>query len=235
MAQFPDNADRTFQSGDKLVGHNGSNDFNYPFSSLLDNYTTADLTEGANLYYTDERVDDRVNALITAGTYLDKSYNDGANTLTLNVNLTTVTTSDISESGTKNEKNQYALYNSGTIAHADILTLNSVPVTIINGEPGFIYTPVALFLSFDTPNTTGYTSNNILVKEQDSGATIGTIDSGLITASSGRVFCLPFSTGFLQTAFGSDIVLQADTADPTGGDANNTLKWHIKYYREDLA
>lgn len=46
--------------------------------------STSDLSEGSNLYYTDERVDDRVNALLQAGTNVSLVYNDLANTLTIN-------------------------------------------------------------------------------------------------------------------------------------------------------
>jgi len=45
---------------------------------------TGDIGEGSNLYYTDERVDDRVNSLLTAGTNISLSYDDNANTLTIN-------------------------------------------------------------------------------------------------------------------------------------------------------
>ena len=38
--------------------------------------TTANLTENTNLYYTDERVDDRVNALIVGGTNVTATYDD---------------------------------------------------------------------------------------------------------------------------------------------------------------
>ena len=45
---------------------------------------TDDIGEGSNnKYYTDERVDDRVNALITAGEGIDTSYNDSSNALTI--------------------------------------------------------------------------------------------------------------------------------------------------------
>lgn len=44
--------------------------------------TTSDLSEGSNLYYTDERVDDRVAVLIQNGTGITWSYNDALNTLT---------------------------------------------------------------------------------------------------------------------------------------------------------
>lgn len=45
--------------------------------------STADLPEGSNLYYTDERVDDRISALFIEGEGIDFAYNDGANTFTV--------------------------------------------------------------------------------------------------------------------------------------------------------
>jgi len=45
--------------------------------------TTANVAEGANLYYTDERVDDRVNALIVDGEGITTTYNDSGGTLTI--------------------------------------------------------------------------------------------------------------------------------------------------------
>ena len=46
--------------------------------------TTANVGENTNLYYTDERVDDRVNALLVAGTNITTSYDDSAGTYTIN-------------------------------------------------------------------------------------------------------------------------------------------------------
>ena len=45
---------------------------------------TSNLTENTNLFYTNERVDDRVNALLQAGTNMSLSYDDSAGTLTIN-------------------------------------------------------------------------------------------------------------------------------------------------------
>lgn len=53
--------------------------------------STADLPEGASLYYTDERVDDRVAALIQNGTGITWAYSDVANTLTPTVTITQYT------------------------------------------------------------------------------------------------------------------------------------------------
>ncbi|MCC7424623.1 MAG: hypothetical protein IT428_30510, partial [Planctomycetaceae bacterium] len=58
---------------------------------LSDN-DTDDLIKGStNLYYTPERVDDRVEALIVDGTNITTVYNDGANTLTINATDTNST------------------------------------------------------------------------------------------------------------------------------------------------
>jgi len=45
-------------------------------------FDTGDLSEGSNKYYTDERVDDRVNALIVDGDGITATYDDTAGTLT---------------------------------------------------------------------------------------------------------------------------------------------------------
>ncbi len=57
----------------------------------ISNHTTADLAENSNLYYTDERVDDRVNALITDGQAIGTTYNDTAGTLTIAVDTASTT------------------------------------------------------------------------------------------------------------------------------------------------
>mgnify|MGYP001039453718 CR=1 FL=1 len=61
-------------------------------TNVIENYTTDNLTEGSsNLYYTDERVDDRLSNLLLAGEAIDLTYDDNANTLQIDVELATVT------------------------------------------------------------------------------------------------------------------------------------------------
>jgi hypothetical protein len=51
-----------------------------------------DITEGTtNLFFTNERVDDRVDGLLTAGTNITLTYNDTANTLTIDATDTGIT------------------------------------------------------------------------------------------------------------------------------------------------
>ena len=66
----------------------------------LSNHDTDDVAEGSNLYYTDERVDDRLNAVIVAGTGVTKVYDDGANTYTLSVTQADVNSDNITEGST---------------------------------------------------------------------------------------------------------------------------------------
>ena len=61
------------------------------------NITTADVPEDGNLYFTDERVDDRVSVLIQDGPGISWAYNDPANTLTPTVTLDPFTTDDLAE------------------------------------------------------------------------------------------------------------------------------------------
>ena len=67
----------------------------------LSNHDTDDVAEGSsNKYYTDERVDDRLNAVIVAGTGVTKVYDDAANTYTLSVTQADVNSDNITEGST---------------------------------------------------------------------------------------------------------------------------------------
>tara|TARA_R100001443_G_scaffold69282_1_gene77851 strand:+ start:15160 stop:17994 length:2835 start_codon:yes stop_codon:yes gene_type:complete len=68
-------------------------------ASDISNHSTSDLSEGSNLYFTNERTDDRVSALIQNGTGLTWVYDDAAGTLTGTVSLSSFNTSQLSESG----------------------------------------------------------------------------------------------------------------------------------------
>jgi hypothetical protein len=99
-----------------IAGLNDDDHGQYLTSGRADNWlttkTTTNLTEGSNLYYTDERVDDRVAGLLVAGSGIELLYNDGANTLT--VNVTGITGGGVSDHGAltglaDDDHTQYAL------------------------------------------------------------------------------------------------------------------------------
>ncbi|QBQ74980.1 structural protein [Cyanophage S-RIM4] len=68
--------------------------------SSIANHSTTNLTEGTNLYFTNERVDDRVAALISAGTGISATYNDAGNILSLSAVPADFDTDDIAEGST---------------------------------------------------------------------------------------------------------------------------------------
>jgi hypothetical protein len=63
----------------------------------LSELSTTTLPEGDNKYFTDERVDDRVAALIDGGKGITASYDDDGNLLTLSAEFTEFDTSDVVE------------------------------------------------------------------------------------------------------------------------------------------
>ena len=52
-------------------------------TNVLSNYTTTNLTEGTNKYFTDERVDDRIDSLFTNAYGISGTYNDAGDVYTL--------------------------------------------------------------------------------------------------------------------------------------------------------
>ena len=77
----------------------GNNNLYYTqarFDSALGDKTTDDVTEGTNQYFTNERVDDRVNDLLVAGQAIDLVYSDVLNTLAIAAEIATTTNFGVS-------------------------------------------------------------------------------------------------------------------------------------------
>lgn len=109
--------------------------------------TTGDLPEGARLYFTNDRVDARVAALIQNGTNITWTYDGGAHTLTGNVTGVPADTDDLDEGAT----NQYF-----TIARVRAALSGIAPITYDDstGEIGIDAAYV------NTPNTLVYRDSN---------------------------------------------------------------------------
>ena len=72
----------------------GSGSISYNSSTGVFSYTqgnTDTVAEGSNLYFTNERVDDRVAALLSAAEGLDAAYDDASGVLTLSAEIATQT------------------------------------------------------------------------------------------------------------------------------------------------
>lgn len=149
------------------------------------NFSTTDISEGSNLYFTNERVDDRVASLLVAGTNITLTYNDVANTLTIDsaaggavdsvngqTGVVVLDTDDVSE-GTTNK------YFSNTLARNAVsagtgISYNSGTGVITNSAPD---QTVTLTAGTNISITGSYPS--FTINSTASGATWGTIGGTL--------------------------------------------------------
>ena len=84
------------QSGITVTYQDADGTIDFEVADQFPSHSTTDLAEGTNLYYTQERVQDEIDNTIIAGTGLDKTYDDNAGTVTLDID-STVTTNDGSQ------------------------------------------------------------------------------------------------------------------------------------------
>ena len=96
--------------------------------------TTDHITEGTNLFYTDERVDDRVGALIVGGANITATYDDAGGTLTLDADLSGDITSVTAGTGltgdaTSGDVTLNVVGGTGITANANDIAITNTGVT----------------------------------------------------------------------------------------------------------
>ena len=96
--------------------------------------TSDHITEGTNLFYTDERVDDRVGALIVGGANITATYNDAAGTLTIDADnigdVTGVTAgAGLTGGGTSGDVTLDVVGGTGITANANDIAITNTGVT----------------------------------------------------------------------------------------------------------
>ena len=159
----------------------------------LASFSTTDLSEGTNQYFTNEKVDDRVSNLIQDGTGITWLYNDIANTLTPTVSLSSFTTDDLAEGAI----NKY-LTNENIDDRVAALVQDTSTVT-------WTYNDGANTLSADAVS---------IVEVQDNGSTVASYDT--INFIEGSGITLNFTNDALNNRVDVEIV-------STGGGGSGTV------------
>jgi hypothetical protein len=123
---------------------------------FIDDITTTNLPEGSNLYFTNERVDDRVATLIQNGTGLTWTYVDVSNTLTGNVSLSAFDTDDLAEGGTNLyfTNARVASYISGNILEYGFESVSS-STTVTKTKTVFTGSTASQTITLPTAGTAG--------------------------------------------------------------------------------
>lgn len=151
---------------------------------------TDDIDEGTlNKYYTDERVDDRVGALIQGGTNVTVSYNDGSNTLVISANDPSVAWSEITSTPT-------------TVSGYGIADAYTKTEVYTKSEVQTALPVIGLDISNVTPPTTGQMAWNQTEKTIDVGINGVTLQLGqesLIPVRNGTGISIPNRTVVMAT------------------------------------
>ena len=124
-------------------------------------FTTDDLTEGStNLYFTNEKVDDRVAQLIINGTGLTWTYDDAANTLQGVVSLSPFNTDNLTEGST----NLYFTNEAAQDAVAAMMQ-NGTGISFVYNDIANTLTPTVTLAPFTTDDLAQGASNLYLTNE----------------------------------------------------------------------
>ena len=196
------------------------------------NHNTDALTEGStNLYFTDERVDDRVNNLFTAGTGITKVYDDAANSYTLSVTQVDINTDNVTEGSTNlfttaARTRTHFVYGTGIQLNTDTISVTQSDINTDNVTEG----STNLFTT-NTRTRSHFTYGNGIALSAGGELTVteSQIDTDNVTEGSTNLFTtaartrthFTYGTGITHSS-GTLSVTQADidTDNVTEGSSN---------------
>lgn len=160
--------------------------------SDISNHNTDDLSEGStNQYFTNERVDDRVAALLVAGTNVTLNYNDVANSLTISASPgSSVTSSDDLTEGSTN------------LFYTDTRARSALSVTDGGGDGSLAYNSVSGVITYTGPSASE-------VRSHFSGGTGVTLSSGVF--SIGQAVGTTSDVTFNDVTVAGDLVVSGTT------------------------
>ena len=167
-------------------------------------FKTTNVVEGTNLYYTDERVDDRVGALVVGGTNITATYDDAAGTLTIDqdasagLDLSNNDTDDLAE-GTSN---QYYL---------DSRARAAISVTDAGGDGSAAYNSTTGVITYTGPSAAE-------VRAHHTGGTGVTITSGSIAI--GQAVETTSDVTFNDVIVDGDLTVNGTTTSVNSNEVN---------------
>jgi len=176
-------------------------------TSDISNHTTDDLTEGStNLYFTNERVDDRIDALVQASTGITKVYDDAAGTYTLSVTQADIDTDNVTEGSTNlfttaARTRTHFTYGTGIeLSGAGQLSVTQVDIdtdNITEGSTNIFYTEARFDTSLAAKDTDDVSegSTNLYFTNARADARIAAADTGDLTEGTN----LYYTEGRVQT------------------------------------
>ena len=184
---------------------------------------TDDITEGTNLFFTEERVDDRVAGLLTAGSNITLTYDDAAGTLTIAAtedDLSNNTTDDLAEGSTNlyftNERAQDAV---GAMLSGNTETLISVTYDDANNIIDFV---VDNDLSNYDNTTSAFIDLTDLSVSTGSGLTYNNLtgEFGTSAIPNAQLANDSITINSYSTALGSSVTLVTDDIAEDGSPIN---------------
>ena len=174
----------------------------------LSSFDTGDLSEGSNLYYTDERVDDRVNALITGGDAVSSTYDDDNGTLTLAAQVDNSSIEIASDALQIKASGVTNAMLAGSIANAKLANSSVSFGGVSLALGGTDATP-----AFDLTDADSYPGDSSLV-------TTGALSGGSIASTFGNINIGSSTLTAGATTLGGDLNMQGNNIT---GSADNML------------
>ena len=164
---------------DLLDGQHGTHylDYNNFANTPTIPSSTSDISEGSNLYHTNERVDDRVSNLLVAGTNITITYDDVANSLTFNA------TAGSSQTNWQEEGSAVVGSSTANFVGSDVTVTNVGGVATITIADG--YTSSDFDTDFGTKTTAGLTeATNLYYTDTRANSAIDArVDTAFVTAT----------------------------------------------------